>query len=123
MTQAANKRKGEVAVQRADGSTVVLKFGTNAICNIEERLNKTLGEILDSLKGDQLSMRTLRLMVSESITKTEMSDEEVGDLIDEVGFATITKAFGEVFGADEAKAADGAPANPQPAAESGGASA
>ena len=102
-------KRGEVKLERDNGDVVVLKFGTNAICKIEEELNKSLGEILDDLKGNEeggskISMRTLRTMVRMSIQGDHMSPDDVGDLIDEVGFEAITKAFGEVFSKPDAKA-------------------
>ena len=103
-------KRGEVVLKRDDDSVVTLKFGTNAICRIEDSLSKTLGEILEDLQGSRISMRTLRTMVQMSITGAAMAPEDVGDLIDEVGFEKITKAFGEVFSKAEAKAGD-----PQPA--------
>ena len=103
-------KRGEVVLQRDSGAVVSLKFGTNAICRIEDALSKTLGEILEDLQGSRISMRTLRTMVQMSITGESMAPDDVGDLIDEVGFEKITKAFGEVFTRAEAKADD-----PQPA--------
>ena len=44
----ANPEKGEVAFQVADAE-YTLKFSTNAICELEERLNKGLNEIVANM--------------------------------------------------------------------------
>lgn len=97
----ANKRKGEVEIQDSDGKAYILKFGTSAICKIEDALNKNLGEILSELGGEKLRMSTIRTMVQMSLKDSDLTPDQVGDLIDDVGFQKITEAFSLVFGEEK----------------------
>lgn len=92
------KARGQVDLTASNGDVFTLKFGTNAICKLEDTLNKTLGEILEDMKDEgKLSMRTIRTMVRLALVGREATDEVVGDLIDDVGLREITKAFSAVF--------------------------
>lgn len=92
------RRRGTVTVTDADGKTYTLRYGTNAIVKIQQALKKPLGQILKSLEGDALDMEVVRTMVQMGIEGTaDLTPEQVGDLIDDVGLSVITKAFGAVF--------------------------
>lgn len=110
----ANKHRGVVELKGSDGQKYKLKFGTNAICKIEERHNKSIGEVLNSLTDEKtLRVSTLRELVQVSM-KGDPDPEAVGDLIDDVGMDEIAKVFTAMFG-EEKK--DEKPADPQPASE------
>lgn len=114
--------KGVVELKGSDDKTYKLKFGTNAICKIQEALDRPLGAILASLTDEtRVDMRILRTMVQCALIEpANATPEQAGDLIDDVGFGAITKAFGQVFagesGANPPGAQSGEPsASPAPA--------
>lgn len=92
-------KRGAVELTDSEGHAHTLKFGTNAICRIQDELGKPLGAILDDLKDEtKLDMKVIRTMVQMAlVTEEEVTPEMAGDLIDDVGLEAITKGFGAVF--------------------------
>lgn len=103
----AKAHRGVVTFEGEDGGTTyVLKFGTNAICLMQEKLGRSLGEILEGLKDEKnTDMSVIRTMVlCALIQPKDATPEMAGDLIDDVGLKRITTAFGAVFGEEESAA-------------------
>lgn len=98
----SNKRH-VVELSDSTGQTYTLRFGTNAICAVQDELNLSLGEILKQFDHDKLDMRTIRTMVKCAVVEPKgVTAEQVGDFIDDVGFEAVTKVIGTVFGSGEA---------------------
>lgn len=94
----AKKFKGEYTLVGSDGTEYPLKFGFNAVCAIEEEFDKPIQEAMDSLNDPkQRRMKMLRSMLKASMAGSP-SDESVGDLIDDVGYDELTKAFTAMLG-------------------------
>lgn len=100
-------------LEGSGGQTYKLKFGTNAICKIEDKYDKSIGDVLEVLSDPKkIRMSTLRALVQVSLEGTP-DDDEVGDLIDDVGVAKIAAAFNDMLsidGKDEVKV-DATPQN------------
>jgi len=89
-----------VKLTKSDGTVVEFKaIGTNAICDLEDRLGLTFGEIMTAIGVtglDRWSLRVTRefLLACQVPGKSgaEPSLLDIGDLIDYVGFEGIGAA-------------------------------
>ena len=97
----ANGFRGEQTVETEKGR-LTLVFDANAFCEIEDVLSTPerqvgMEEIL-GLIGKGMSMKAFRAILAGGLRKHhQMSLEEVGELISEVGFDTLGKAVGEAL--------------------------
>ena len=101
----ANPARGEVAFTVAN-TEYTLKFSTNAICELEDRLNKSISVIVEGM--DRITVVRAMLWAGLQAKHPEMTLQDAGDIIDRGGMAhiaeTISKALTLAFPAqDEAK--------------------
>jgi len=77
----------------AAGEVWKLKFGVNALADLEERTGESVYEIFASLSGDALRLSTLRVVLASGMRQHHpaLTLPAVGDLMDEVGMAQIGK--------------------------------
>jgi hypothetical protein len=111
----ANTRRGEVNLQ---GHT--LCFDTNAMCTLEEVLQVDSIQALAEKLAAKPSLRMLRQIVHVGLQRhdAELTLEQAGDVISDVGLSAATEA---VVAAMNAIAGDaGKPARPRVAAVSTG---
>lgn len=102
-------KRGLVSLTDSDGQTFKLRFGTNAICDMQKALGRPLGQILKTLNPDDLDFLTVRTMVKAAVVDPkDVSDEVIGDFIDDVGLDKVTSVISGVFG----KASDADPGKP-----------
>jgi hypothetical protein len=88
----ANPVKGEVSFE-CNGALYTFKFGTNAQVIIEDRTKMTVMEYMRS-RGEKFGASDLRLLFFAGLfSKHQMSETEVGDLIDSLG----QEKCGEIF--------------------------
>lgn len=90
----SNSLKGEVSFE-AYGDTYTLAFPINSLIKLEERLGCGIVQIGDQLNGGA-SMGTIRaLFWAGLIAHHNLSEDEAGDLIDEVGLAEAAELAGK----------------------------
>ena len=77
----------------AGGEVWRLKFGVNALADLEERTGKSVNEIFASLSGEAVRLGTLRTVLTSGLAQNHpaLTLAAVGDLMDEVGMAQIGK--------------------------------
>lgn len=73
-----------------------LKFGTNAMCKIEDLTSSPIGKLVDMLNGDNLSLTTMRTIFACGLIP-ETSEKDAGDIIDELTFQKVGELIGEAF--------------------------
>lgn len=74
--------KGRVEFQDSDGQTYYLKMGTNAFVEIQDELAKQHGY------GHTLVFFH-QALVKGDVSQKDMTREEAGDLIDELGYVRV----------------------------------
>ena len=97
----------------AAGARHTLRYGINALCEMEARLGTTVGKI-GELMAAGLSMQQLRTVFACGL-ETPATDQEAGVLIDEIGLARAGDLVGEAMQAAFPEA-DGAKSSPRKAA-------
>lgn len=97
-----NQIKGEVSFETG-GKTYVFKLGTNAQALIEDRVDMSMGQWITE-KAENLAAKDIRLIMWAGLFRNhQLSETEVGDLIDEIGIERAGKIFNEAVAAATAK--------------------
>lgn len=82
----------------AGGKVRSLRFGINALCALEKQTGRKVGDIFQSLEGD---LTLFRAVVKAGCGPERLTDDQVGDLIDEIGLVKsadlLKQAFAEAF--------------------------
>lgn len=107
-----NSVKGEVSFQ-ALGALYTFKLGTNAQVIIEDRVGMSVTKYMQS-KGESLGAADIRLLFYAGLyQRHHLTEDEVGDLIDEIGAEKAAEIFLQsVQAAMPAKAANGSDSHP-----------
>jgi len=80
-----------------------MTFGVNAWCRLEDLTGRTSVDVIDELRGEQASMRTLRQFVKATLVDPkDASLDEVGDIIDDLGGPAIIRGMFSVTPAVQA---------------------
>lgn len=77
----------------ASGKVWTLRFGVNAIADLEERFDKPISAIFAEIDGRAPRIGTFRTLVQAGLTE-RLTDTAVGDLMDEVGLARMGDLLG-----------------------------
>lgn len=103
----ANKHRGEVALE-AMGETYKMRFGTNALCELEAAFGEGINAILAKLQPDDPSIRTMRTIMACGLG---VSPDKAGEIMDEIGMERSGELIGQAitlaFPAPEANAGNG----------------
>lgn len=103
----ANAQRGEVAFT-ANGEEFRLRFGTNALCEIEAACGEGINSVLKKLQGNNPSLLLMRMIFAAGIGK---SPETAGEIIDAITMERagelIGKAMTLAFPAPEKNAGNG----------------
>lgn len=92
----ANAERGEVGFE-ALGKSWVLRYSTNAMCEIEEALGEPILAIANQLQDEsRVSIRTLRALFRHGVEGCE-DLKHAGELMDAIGFADAGQLIGEAF--------------------------
>jgi hypothetical protein len=95
----ANANRGEVSFE-ADGKEYTLRFSTNALCELEEKLDTNFIEVAKRL-SDQANVRLslVRAVVWAGLRDrhSEITLEQAGDLISNVGMLKIMQLVAKSF--------------------------
>ena len=89
----SNRLRGEVEAKGVDGTTYVFKLGSNAICILEEKLDKPVLSLFDELRQGQIRVTTLREFVKASFVGDALDDQAAGLCIDNVGLLPLLDAM------------------------------
>lgn len=87
----ANPARGEVALKVGD-LDYTLKFSTNAICELEDHLNRGLNEIVSDL--ERLSVVRALLWAGLRSNHPELTLKMAGDIIDKCGMPAAVDHVG-----------------------------
>lgn len=90
----ANPARGEVAFTVAD-TEYTLKYSTNAICELEERLDKGLNVIVANM--ERLTTVRALLWAGLRAKHPDVTIQQAGELIDKVGMAQATEVIGKAL--------------------------
>jgi len=97
-----NPVKGEISFE-LDGKLYTFKFGTNAQAIIESRVGMTTSQFMNT-KGENFGAGDLRLIFFAGLyAKHQLTETEVGDLIDELGVERCSEIFVSAVSAANAK--------------------
>lgn len=92
----SNPIKGEITFEARE-TTFVFKLGTNAQAMIEEKVGKNFSQYLRD-KGENLGAADIRMIFHAGLFRHhQMTEEDVGELIDELGSDRIAKIFVEAI--------------------------
>ncbi len=95
----ANRQKGEVSF-RADDKEWVLRYSTNALCEMEDLFGKSAIEVAQSLDSEAgVSLKDLRAVFYCGLTDRheDISEKRAGDLIDDIGMEAVGPLIAEAF--------------------------
>lgn len=96
----ANPHKGEVGFE-VDGKEWVLRYSANALCTLEDELDMGTAALVAELqKPDGVRMATLRTVFWAGLQdrQQDVTREQAGELMSEIGFANVGPLIGEAFG-------------------------
>lgn len=90
----ANPARGEVTLRGGD-QEYTIKFSTNAICEVEERLDKGLNTIIANMER----VTTVRALLWAGLRThhPDVTVAGVGEIIDRCGMAAATEALGKAL--------------------------
>lgn len=113
----ANKERGEIAFD-ALGQSWTLKLGTNAMCEIEDAIGKTISEI-GEVMGDQkrVTIKLMRTVFWGALRDhhEDITVKQAGGIIDAIGMQQAGRLIGEAFQAAMPVQKEGAARPPQAA--------
>lgn len=90
----ANKARAEVQVDGVSGNKYVLRFGSGAICQLEEALNLDMMQMAESFQTGKVRFTTIREFVKAGVLNEEnVSNQRANDIIDDVGVLPLIKAI------------------------------
>lgn len=95
----ANKYRGEVPFT-ADGKDYIFRLGTNEMVKLEKMLR--VENALEEFGKGKLGLSGLRTMTYVGLSRhhPDLTEEEAGDIIDEIGgFEALSKLIEESMGA------------------------
>lgn len=110
-----NPVKGEVTFQSGD-KIYVFKLGTNAQVLLESRTGMSMAKYLKADRIEELGSRDIRLIFWAGLTRNhpDLTEENVGDLIDDLGVERVGDIFLEAFESAKPKTENGAAGEPNP---------
>lgn len=105
----ANPHRGEMSFKTPDAE-YTLVLSTNALCELEEELGKSVPAIV----SDMQRLSTLRALLWASLRTRhpDISLAQAGEIIDRAGMVKTTEAITRTLNAAFPKAPKGGPANP-----------
>ena len=109
-----NAVKGEVIFE-AGGKTYTFKLGTNAQVMIENKTGLSMGKFLNKERLEDMGAKDIRLIFWAGLFRQhQCTEEEVGDIIDEIGPQRVADIFLEAFEVAKSKVENGAAGEPRP---------
>jgi hypothetical protein len=99
----ANKHRGEVALE-ADGKTFKIAFSINAMCELEDLLNRSIVEVMTELEGARENFARLRIKTVRAIVWASLRDhhpestmEDAGDIVTAAGVPAVMAKIAEAI--------------------------
>lgn len=84
-----------ITMSTSDKSYTLNPLGTNELCALEERLGKNFGTLMQEIGAfgmEHMRLQTVRIFLIECLTE-KVDEEEIGALIDALGFDGISRAI------------------------------
>ena len=90
-----NRERGEVTIEAA-GETHTMRFGINALCEVESHFGKPIMDVMRDLEGepDLTSLRAL-FWIGLGGDGSALSIFDAGDVIDAMGIQTAGEKLGD----------------------------
>lgn len=94
----ANLQKGEVGF-KALGREFTMRFGINALCELEDRFGKSAVEVANDLNGEAVSVGSLRAVIWCGLQEyhEDLTEKDVGRIIDDLGIEEVGPLLGRAF--------------------------
>lgn len=109
-----NAVKGEVHFE-SGGKTYTFKLGTNAQVMLEKRVGMSLSKFLKADRLEEMGASDIRAIFWAGLfRKHELSEDDVGDLIDDIGPERVAAIFLEAFESAKPQKENGANGEPRP---------
>ncbi len=107
--------KGEVNFE-SGGKTYTFKLGTNAQVLLESRTGMSMAKYLKADRIEELGSKDIRLIFWAGLTRNhpDLTEENVGDLIDDIGVDQVSEIFLKAFESAKPKTENGAAGEPHP---------
>lgn len=116
----ANRNRGEVSFKSGE-ETYTLRYSANTLCEIEDAFDMGVNRIATLLQDqEKLRLSHIRLVFHLGLKDRhpDMSLEDAGELISEIGIGRAAELFAEAFSASF-PAQEGGDARPQVASRNG----
>lgn len=117
----ANRHRGEVSFA-AGGETYTLRYSANALAELEDALDKSVGEIVELMQSQKgLRIKTVRTIFRAGLLDRhpDITDQQAGDIISDVGLGEAANLLGRAFTAAFPPVEGGASESPQKGAAAG----
>lgn len=99
-----NKIKGEVTFE-SGGQTYTFMLGTNAQVMLEKKIGLPMTKFLKKERLEEMSTEEVRAIFWAGLFRHhKLTEEAVGDLIDDVGFERLMKIFVDAVDSAKVKA-------------------
>src|SRR5262245_59982167 len=103
-----NPVKGEVVFE-SGGKSYTFKLGVNAQVMLEQKVKMPLSKFLKEDKIQDLGITDLRMIFWAGLYRQhQLTEEDVGDMIDDIGPERVAEIFIEAFESAKAKTENGA---------------
>lgn len=105
----ANPHRGGVGLKAGD-TDYTLSFSINAICELEDALDKPVAQIAESLRDEKnVRMTTVRTVIWAALLDHHRVDiDEAGRIASDAGIGACMQAVGQAFSLAFPEAGDGA---------------
>lgn len=88
-----NSKRGSVTIE-ADGATHTLRMTTNAMVRYEDKSGESVIEALGKMDGAGVRISSIRRLFW-SMLEGDFSEDQAGDLMDEIGLTLVAEKIGE----------------------------
>ena len=90
---------GTVKVEIADGGELSLRFGINAMCQVEAALDMSIQEVGDLLQAGKMRVTHLRVLFHAALSEAhpDIKIGRAGDIMTEIGPGESAQLIGQAF--------------------------
>lgn len=94
----AARPTGELTFQ-ANGSSFVLTFDFNALCEMEDALDMGVADLQDAMQSPRMKMVRTIFRIGLARHHPTVTDQQAGEIIGEVGIQRAADMIGQAFAA------------------------
>ena len=95
----ANRERGEVTL-RAGGTSYVMRFGINEMCDLEDEFGRSINEIVAMLgRTEDFRISHMRALVAAGLRGAlpDMDAAQAGEIMNEAGMTVVSEAVQDAF--------------------------